>query len=66
MLNFIANVKPALVACSLMWDHCQNKGQLQNVPSIANSCLVSDAHMMHRSKCEICEMETGFPPFSDI
>lgn len=66
MLNFIANVKPALVACSLMWDHCQNKEQLQNVPSALNSCLVSDAHMMQRSKSEICEMETGFPAFSGI
>ncbi|XP_009280119.1 PREDICTED: nucleolar MIF4G domain-containing protein 1 [Aptenodytes forsteri] len=39
MFNFILNAKPALAACSLLRDHCQNKEQLQNVHSIQNSYL---------------------------
>lgn len=66
MFNLILNTKPALTACSLLWDHCQNKEQLQNVPPVLNSDLLSDADMMQKSKCEICTMESEFLLFSSI
>lgn len=63
MFNLILNTKPALTACSLLWDHCQNKEQLQNVPPVPNSDLQSDADVMQRSKREICTVESEFLPF---